>query len=111
MTLRNLTIEESFPLAFQQDLLKKQSEHFVNRSIAHGAFENGYEDLPTRLHSGNNLPLSIDLCPPRRLIGTYIKNHWRVILSSIVLGGFIWYVVENQKRNQKQKKRYIANRE
>ena len=30
MRLRNLTLEESFPLAFQQDLLKNQSEHFVN---------------------------------------------------------------------------------
>jgi len=104
MTLRDLTIAESYPHAFQQDLLKKQSEHFVNKSIAHGAFEKGYENLPTELHSDNNSALSFDSSPPRLLIGTYIKNHWRVILSSIVLGGIIWYVVENQMRKQKQKK-------
>ena len=32
MKLRDLTIAESYPHAFQQDLLKKQSEHFVNKS-------------------------------------------------------------------------------
>lgn len=105
MKLRNLTLAESYPHAFQQDLLKKQSEHFVNKSIAHGAFEKGYENLPTELYPDNNLPLSFDSSPPKLLIGTYIKNHWRVILSSIVLGGVIWYIVENQMRNAKKKKR------
>ena len=104
MTLRDLTIAESYPHAFQQDLLKKQSEHFVNKSISHGAFEKGYENLPTVLNSNKNLPLSFDSNPPRLLIGTYIKNNWKVILSSIVLGGIIWYGLENQIRKEKQKK-------
>jgi hypothetical protein len=102
MKLRDLTIAESYPHAFQQDLLKKQSEHFVNNSIAHGAIKKGYENLPTELHSDNNSALSFDSNPPRLLIGTYIKNHWRVILSSIVLGGIICYVVENQMRKHKK---------
>lgn len=101
MTLRDLTIAESYPHAFHQDLLKKQSEYFVNKSISHGAFEKGYENFPTVLNSNNNLPLSFDSNPPRLLIGTYIKNNWKVILSSIVLGGVIWYVVEKSKKNKK----------
>ncbi len=105
MILRNLTMEESFPLAYQQDLLKKQSEHFVNKSIAHGAFERGYENLPTKLNSDNNLPLSINSNPPKLLIGTYVKNHWRVILASIVVGGVIWYVIDNQIKKSNRKKR------
>lgn len=105
MILRDLTIEESFSIAFQQDLLKKQSEHFVNNSIANGTIEGGYKNIPTELHSDNNSALSFDSSPPQLLIGTYIKNHWRVILSSIVLGGIIWYVVENQIQREKQKKR------
>ena len=105
MTLRNLTMQESFPLAYQQDLLKKQSEHFVNKSIAHGAFERGYENLPTELNSDTNLTLSINSNPPRLLIGTYVKNHWRVILASIVVGGVIWYVIDNQIKKSNRKKR------
>jgi hypothetical protein len=105
MILRNLTMEESFPHAYQQDLLKKQSEHFVNKSIAYGAIEKGYENLPTKLNSDNNLPLSINSNPPKLLIGTYVKNHWRVILASIVVGGVIWYVIDNQIKKSNRKKR------
>lgn len=108
MTLRELTIEELFPNVIKQELLKKQSEHFVNKSIAHGAFEKGYEHLPTEIYPDNNLPLAFNSSPPKLLIGTYIKNHWRVILSSIVLGGVIWYIVENKMRKQKKKKRIYS---
>ena len=31
---RNLTTAELFPQAFQQDLIKKQSEHFVSNALA-----------------------------------------------------------------------------
>jgi hypothetical protein len=102
MILRDLTIAETYPLAFKQDLLKKQSEHFVNKSIAHGAIEKGYENLPTELHSDNNLSLSFDSSPPRLLIGTYLKNNCWIILSSIALGGVIWYFIENQNKKSKK---------
>ena len=108
MNTRKPTFEELFPVAYGQDLLKKQSEHFVNKSIAHGAIEKGYENLPTELHSDNNLSLSFDSSPPRLLIGTYLKNNWRVILSSIVVGGVIWYFLENQnKKNKKTSKKLV----
>jgi hypothetical protein len=107
MILRDLTMAESYPHAFKQDLLKKQSEHFVNKSIAHRAIEKGYENLPTELHSNNNLSLSFDSSPPRLLIGTYLKNNWRVIFSSIVIGGVIWYFIENQKKSKKTEKKLV----
>lgn len=71
MILRDLTIEESFSIAFQQDLLKKQSEHFVNNSIANGTIEGGYKNIPTELLPNNiKAPLVINSKPPNLLIGT-----------------------------------------
>ena len=102
MILRDLTIAESYPHAFKEDLLKKQSEHFVNKSIAHRAIEKGYENLPTELNLNNNLSLSFDSSPPRLLIENYLKNNWRVILSSIVLGSVLWYFLENQNKKSKK---------
>jgi hypothetical protein len=107
MNTRKPTFEELFPVAYGQDLLKKQSEHFVNKSIALGVIEKGYENLPTELHSNNNLSLSFDSSPPRLLIGTYLKNNWRVIFSSIVIGGVIWYFIENQKKSKKTEKKLV----
>jgi hypothetical protein len=102
MTLRDLTIEESFPIAFHQDLLKKQSEHFANNSIANGTIEGGYKNIPTELLPNNIIaPLMINSKPPNLLIGTYIKNHWRVILSSILFGCAVWYVIEKQNKKSK----------
>jgi uncharacterized membrane protein len=107
MNTRKPTFEELFPVAYGQDLLKKQSEHFVNKSIAHGAIEKGYENLPTELHSDNNLSLTFNSSPPRLLIGTYLKNNCWIILSSIALGGVIWYFIENQKKSKKTEKKLV----
>jgi hypothetical protein len=102
MILRDLTIEESFSIAFQQDLLKKQSEHFVNNSIASGTIEGGYKNIPTELLPNNiKAPLVINSKPPNLLIGTYIKKNWRVILSSILVGCVVWYVIEKQNKKSK----------
>ncbi len=85
MNTRKPTFEELFPVAYGQDLLKKQSEHFVNKSIAHGVIEKGYENLPTELHSNNNLSLSFDSSPPRLLR----------------------YFIENQKKSKKTEKKLV----
>jgi hypothetical protein len=102
MILRDLTIEELFPIAFHQDLLKKQSEHFVNNSIANGTIEGGYKNMPTELLPNNmKAPLVINSKPPNLLIGVYINKHWRVILSSFLFGCVVWYVVEKQNKKSK----------
>lgn len=109
MKYRTLTLEESFPIAYKKGLQKIQSEHFVNRAIASGAVEKGYENFPLEIRTENNLPLTIEANPPQFLIGTYIKNHWRVILVSLVLGGLIWYGIDSQQKRTKQKDKYKIN--
>ena len=108
MEFRKLTLEESFPIAYKKGLQRIQSEHFVNSAIASGAVEKGYENFPMEIRIENNLPLNIEANPPQFLIGTYIKNHWRVILVSLVVGGLIWYGIDSQikKTNQKHRVKY-----
>jgi hypothetical protein len=42
MKFRNLTLGESFPVAYQKGLQKIQSEHFVNSVIAAGAITKNF---------------------------------------------------------------------
>ena len=35
-TYRKLTLAELYPIAYQQDLMKKQAEHFVDKIISNG---------------------------------------------------------------------------
>ena len=109
MKFRPLSMEESFPLAFQKSLYKAQSEHFVNNALAKGAVEKGYENFPLQISPESELPLLIEANPPQFLIGTYIKNHWRVILVSLVVGGLIWYGIDSQIKKTYQKKRVKFN--
>ncbi len=102
-------MEESFPLAFQKGLNKVQSEHFVNNVLAKGAIEKGYENFPMGISVETDLPSLIDSNPPQFLIGTYIKNHWRVILASLVVGGLIWYGIDSQIKKTNQKNRFKIN--
>ena len=109
MEFRPLTMEESFPLAFQKSLYKAQSEHFVNNAFAKGAIEKGYENFPMEISVETDLPLLIESNPPQFLIGTYIKNHWRVILASLVVGGLIWYGIDSQIKKTNKKNRVVFN--
>ncbi len=109
MEFRKLTLEESFPLAFQKGLQKTQSEHFVNNALANGSLVKGYENFPLQISVENDLPLLIESNPPQFLIGTYIKNHWRVILASLVVGGLIWYGIDSQMKRTKQKTKLRIN--
>ena len=49
MNTRKPTFEELFPVAHQQDLLKKQSAHFTNQTISKMSISGGYENMPTNL--------------------------------------------------------------
>jgi hypothetical protein len=81
MQFRDLTSAESFPLAYRQDLLKKQSEHFVNKIISDGNFESGYENMPVNFpQTPDNMPLIVNTKPPQFFIITYLKNNWKPLL-------------------------------
>ena len=102
MKYRKLTLEESFPLSFQKSLQKNQSDHFVNNTLANGLIKKGYENFPIAINLDNDSLLVIDSNPPKFLIGTYINNHWRVILASVVLGGLLYYGIESQMKSTKK---------
>jgi hypothetical protein len=109
MKYRKLTLRESFPIAYQKGLKKIQSENFVNNALTNGTFEKGYEKFPMQINLDSDLPLLLEVNPPHFLIGIYFKNHWRVILTSFVLGGLIWYGIDTQLKRTKQKRKPQIN--
>jgi hypothetical protein len=104
MKLRDMTTAELFPLAFQQDILKKQSEHFVSNALSDGNFESGYKNMPSDFSSvPENLPIILHSKPPQFLIGTYLKQHWRPLLVFFIIGGISTYVYLKSKEKKKKK--------
>lgn len=103
-TYRKLTLAEIYPLAHQQDLLKKQSEHFVNKIITTGNFESGYENMPIDFpQPSNKIPLIIDTKPPQYLIGTYLKHKWKPLLFVLIIGGLTAYIYLKSKEKKEKK--------
>jgi len=104
MKLRDMTTAELFPLAYQQDLLKKQSEHFVSNALSEGNFESGYKNIPTGFSSvPENLPIVLNSKPPQFLIGTFFKHNWRPLLVFFIIGGVSTYVYLKSKEKKKKK--------
>ena len=95
-------ISNSIDIDFTSFDFKIIEVDFVNNSIASGTIEGGYKNIPTELLPNNiKAPLVINSKPPNLLIGTYIKKNWRVILSSILVGCVVWYVIEKQNKKSK----------
>jgi hypothetical protein len=103
-TYRKLTLAEIYPLAHQQDLLKKQSEHFVNKIITTGNFESGYENMPIDFpQPSKSIPLIIDTKPPQYLITIYIKNNWKPMLFAGIVVAVSASIYYNLKRKKEKK--------
>jgi hypothetical protein len=106
MKTRKPTFEELFPVAHQQDLLKKQSAHFTNQSISKMSIENGYENLPTKLfNEQGNHKIAIQPNSPTKLFNNYVKNNWKPLLLMVVLGGVLTYALIHTSNNKKHKKK------
>jgi hypothetical protein len=104
---RNLTTEELFPQAFQQDLIKKQSEYFVSNALAQGSVESGYNNMPSGFPSApSNSPLIVNSKPPQKYIGNYLKNNWRPLLVVLMLGSVATYVYLKSKEEKGKKTRF-----
>ena len=104
------TTAELFPYAFQQDLLKKQSEHFVNKIITTGNIESGYENMPVDFpQTSSNIPLIIDTKPPQYFIVAYLKNNWKPLLAVgiIVAVSATIYHKLNRKKEKKLERNQI----
>lgn len=104
MKSRELTINEIFPIAHQQDLIKKQSEHFVSNALADSSIESGYKNMPINFSSSpSNSPLAVSQKPPQKYIVTYLKNNWRPLLIVLIIGSLATYVYLKSE-DKKEKK-------
>ncbi len=106
MKTRKPTFEELFPVAHQQDLMKKQAEHFVDKIITNGIVASGYENMPLEFPKVvDNSPLIINTKPPQLYIVSYLKNNWKPLLLVGVSVGVLVSVYYNVKQRKENKKR------
>lgn len=106
MKTRKPTFEELFPVAHQQDLMKKQAEHFVDKIITNGNVASGYENMPLEFPKVvDNSPLIINTKPPQLYIVSYLKNNWKPLLLVGVSVGVLVSVYYNLKQRKENKKR------
>jgi hypothetical protein len=106
MKTRKPTFEELFPVAHQQDLMKKQAEHFVDKIITNGNVASGYENMPLEFPKVvDNSPLIINTKPPQLYIVSYLKNNWKPLLLVGVSVGVLVSVYYNVKQRKENKKR------
>lgn len=106
MKTRKPTFEELFPVAHQQDLLKKQSTHFTNQTISKMSISGGYENMPTNFKEIDGEP-PVVMFPntPTKLVGNYFNNNWKPLLTMLVVGGVLAYVLFQTNNNKKSKKK------
>jgi hypothetical protein len=105
-TYRKLTLAELYPIAYQQDLIKKQAEHFVNKTITNGNVASGYENMPFEFPEAmDNLPQLMNHKPPQFLVVNYLKNNWKPLLLVGVSVAVLVSVYHNVKQRKENKKR------
>jgi hypothetical protein len=98
------TTAELFPFAYQQDLLKIQSEHFVSNALSDGNVESGYKNMPIDFPSApDNLPLIVNSKPPSKYVGTYLKNNWKPMLIMGIVGVSLAYAYYTLKEKKSKK--------
>lgn len=107
-TYRKLTLAELYPIAYQQDLMKKQAAHFVDKIITNGNVASGYENIPLEFPEAvDNSPLIIDTKPPQLFIIGYLKNNWKPLLIVGVSVAVLVTIYKNAKQRKENKKRFI----
>jgi hypothetical protein len=106
MSFREPSLQESFPLAHQKDLLKLQSTHLINNSLSKGGIAQGLKELPTNItvnETHNRVVLDEKMVKP--LIRNYLKHNWKVMLVCSIIGGIIIYTVIKINQERKKEKR------
>lgn len=102
------TTAELFPIAYQQDLMKKQAAHFVDKIITNGNLVSGYENMPLEFPEAvDNSPLIINTKPPKTYIVSYLKNSWKPLLLVGVSVAVLVTIYHNAKQRKENKKRFI----
>jgi azurin len=108
MNYRKPTFQEIFTIAHIQELIKIQSTHLVNQSLAKGGIIEALEKMP----------ISLPITKPcdqvvfeKRVAGAlatnYIKANWRVLICCTLIGGVIVYsaikIHQNNIKNKTKK--------
>jgi hypothetical protein len=102
------TTAELFPVAHQQDLMKKQAAHFVDKIITNGNVASGYENMPFEFPDVvDNSPLIINTKPPQLYIVSYLKNNWKPLLLVGVSVAVLVTIYHHAKQRKENKKRFI----
>jgi hypothetical protein len=108
MTYRVPTFQESFPLSHNIDLLKQQSEYFVNKSLSSGGLTEGFKGIPTTIpvmeRLNNEMPKGKIA---ESLVRNYVKNNWKVMLTCAIVGGtliYVLYKIDEENRKIRTKK-------
>jgi hypothetical protein len=100
------TTEELFPIAYQQDLMKKQAAHFVDKIISNGNVASGYENMPLEIpETVDNSPLIINTKPPQLYIAGYLKNNWKPLLLVGVGVAVLVSIYHHTKQRKENKQR------
>lgn len=98
------TTAELFPIAYQQDLMKKQAAHFVDKIISNGNVASGYENMPLEFpETVDNSPLIINTKPPQLFIIGYLKNNWKPLLLVGVSVAVLVSIYHNAKKRKEKK--------
>lgn len=101
------TTAELYPIAYQQDLLKKQAEHFVNKTITKGNIASGYENMPVEFPVAiDDLKLLINNKPPQLYYMSYLKNNWKPLLFvgvSVAVLATVYYSIKQRKEKKTPK--------
>jgi hypothetical protein len=105
-TYRKLTLAELYPIAHQQDLMKKQASHFVDKIISNGNVASGYENMPFEFPEvDDNSSLIINTKPPKTYIVSYLKNNWKPLLLVGIGVGVLVTIYHHSKQRKENKKR------
>lgn len=100
------TTAELFPIAYQQDLMKKQAAHFVDKIISNGNVASGYENMPFEFPEvDDNSSLIINTKPPKTYIVSYLKNNWKPLLLVGIGVGVLVTIYHYSKQRKENKKR------
>jgi hypothetical protein len=108
MNYRQPTFNELFPVSYNKQLINIQSSHFVNNSLAKGGITAGFEGLPTNItinETMDNEAIKIKIA--ESLVGTYVKNNWKVMLTCAIVGGtliYVLYKIDEENRKTRTKK-------
>ena len=99
------TIKELFASTYNKKLLDIQSTHLLNNSLAKRSIKEGFEGIPLSIPEPETMENEVIKNKiAKSLLGTYVKNNWKVMLICLITGGvFIYAGIKKAQYNKKLK--------